>query len=140
MNGRKKNSNFFSPPFFLQNSRKRKFSNIFPETAENFFLIFFLHRFSKNSRKKFKNRQLHVTHSHLGCANYLIYRQLCLIWTCVIRIFVLSGQIGRSQSLPIHIIPIRIIRILPNADRNLGSTSVRIKQSRLYCLLNKGKF
>ena len=28
--------------------------------------------------------------------------------------------------------PIRIIRILPNPDRNLGSTSVRIKQSCLY--------
>ena len=39
---------------------------------------------------------------------------------------------GRSQSLPIHIIPIHIIQILPNPDRNLGSTSVRIKHS---CLL-----
>ena len=31
-----------------------------------------------------------------------------------------------SQSLPIHIIPVHIIRILHNPDRNLGSTSVRI--------------
>ena len=37
----------------------------------------------------------------------------------------------RLKSLPIHIIPMRIIRILPNPDRNLGSTSVRIKQSSL---------
>ena len=39
-----------------------------------------------------------------------------------------------SWSLPIHIIPIRIIHILPNPDRNLGSTSVEvhIKQSCLY--------
>ena len=36
------------------------------------------------------------------------------------------------ESLPIHIIPIRIIQILPNPDRNLESTSVRIKQSCLY--------
>ena len=62
------------------------------------------------------------------------YRQLCLIRTCVILIFVQTGLIGRSQSLPIHIIPIRIIRILPNPDRNLGSTSVRIKQSCLYSI------
>ena len=52
--------------------------------------------------------------------------------TCVIRIFVETGQIGRSQSLPIHTISIFIIRILPNPDKNIGSTSVRIKQSCLY--------
>ena len=46
----------------------------------------------------------------------------------------LLGQIGRSRSLPLHIIPIRIIRILPNPDRNLGYTSVRIKQSCMYLL------
>ena len=72
--------------------------------------------------------------SHVSdCVNTLDYkyRQLCLIRTCVIRILVLTGQIGRSQSL--RIIPIRIIRILPNPDRNLGSTSFRIKQSGLYC-------
>ena len=46
--------------------------------------------------------------------------------------FRLNHQIKRSRSLPIHIIRIRIIQILPNLDRNLGSTSVRIKQSCLY--------
>ena len=39
---------------------------------------------------------------------------------------------GRSQSLPIHVLLIRIIRILPNPDRNLGSTSDWIQQSCLY--------
>ena len=39
-----------------------------------------------------------------------------------------------------HIIPIRILRILPNPDRNLGSTSVRIKQSCLYLKLKKNVF
>ena len=49
-----------------------------------------------------------------------------------IRIFISTGQIWRSQSLPIHIIPICKIQILLNPDRNLGSTSVLIKQSGLY--------
>ena len=43
-----------------------------------------------------------------------------------------NRQIGRSRSLPIHIIPIRIVRILPNLDRNLGSTPFQIEQSCLY--------
>ena len=54
VNGRKKF--FFSPPSFLQNSRKKNFkfffSNIFPKTAEKKIKFFFLQRFSKNSRKK----------------------------------------------------------------------------------------
>ena len=51
VNSRKKNSNFFSPPFFLQNSRKKKFS-VFPKTAEkkiNFFSPTF---FQKQQKKK----------------------------------------------------------------------------------------
>ena len=66
------------------------------------------------------------------------YRQLCLTRTCVIRIFVYTGQIGRSQSLPIHIIPICIIQNVPNPDGHLWSTSVRIKQSCLYMVILKG--
>ena len=60
------------------------------------------------------------------------YWQLCLILTCVIQIFIETGLIGRSQSLPIHIIAIRIIQILLYPDRNLEFTSARIKQSCLY--------
>ena len=52
-------------------------------------------------------------------------------------VFVQTGQIGRSQSLPVHITPICIIRILPNLDRNLRSASVRIKHSSLYLLIKK---
>ena len=59
------------------------------------------------------------------------YRQLRLIRTCVIRIFVQTGQIGRSWSLPIHIIPIHVILILSYPDIDVGP-SVRIKQSCLY--------
>ena len=67
------------------------------------------------------------------------YRQLCLIRTCVSRILISTGQIGRSQSLPIHVTSIRIIHILPNPDRNLGYTSVRITQSCLYKLHSSWK-
>ena len=43
----------------------------------------------------------------------------------------LNRTIGRSQFRPMHIIPLCMIRILPNPDRNLGSTSVRIKHNCL---------
>ena len=60
----------------------------------------------------------------------LIQANLDLIRTCVIRIFVFTGRkIGR----PIQIInPVCIIWILPNLDKNVGSTSVQIQQVCLH--------
>ena len=58
----------------------------------------------------------------------LLYPDMCNPDFCL-------NRIGRS--LPIHVIPICIIRILPNPDRDLGYTSVRIKRSCLYIVSHR---